>query len=139
VSANRTTIRPQPLALIVENHEDTREMYAEALVFGGLRVVESTNATDALEQARRLGPDVIATDIGLPGTMDGCELTRALKNDARTTNIPVIAVTAWAMGDHAARARQAGCDSVLLKPVLPKELLAEIQRLLKLAETVSTR
>ena len=54
-------------------------------------------------------------------------------NEAR----PVIAVTAWSMGGYVQRAHEAGCDSVLVKPCLPEDLLVEIQRLLKLSTSTS--
>ena len=118
--------------MIVENDHDTREMYAEWLAFSGFRVVQAETVDDALLKARKLRPSVITTDIGLPGGRDGCELCAALKHDDRTRAIPVVAVTAWAMGGHIERVRRAGCDSVLVKPVLPAALLDEIVRLLNL-------
>jgi two-component system, cell cycle response regulator DivK len=129
----RPTTRPPPLALLVENHRDTREMYAEWLVFSGYRVAEAATADEAIEKARRLHPHIIATDIGLLGNGDGCALCERLKADLRTRAIPVIAVTAWVSGGHVERSRRAGCDSVLLKPCLPEALLAEIQRLLNIS------
>ena len=131
-AVGRIVSRASQLVLVVENHKDTREMYAEWLTFAGFRVAEATNGVEAIEKARTLKPDVITTDIGLSGVMDGCQLTENLKSYAHTNKIPVIAVTAWAMGGHVERARQAGCDAVLMKPCLPEALLAEIQRLLKL-------
>jgi two-component system cell cycle response regulator DivK len=119
-----------PLALIVEDDRDTREMYAESLAFMGVRVIASRTAEDAIEKARTLHPDIIATDLGLPGNKDGCQLALELKQDSRTSGIPVVAVTAWAMGGYVERARRAGCDSILIKPVLPADLFNEIQRLL---------
>ena len=132
VTPSRHTVSASSqLVLIVEDDVHTREMYAEWLIFSGFRVVEATNGPDAIEKARELRPDVVTTDIGLKGGMDGCQLTESLKSYADTNKIPVIAVTAWAMGGHLERARTAGCDAVLIKPCLPKTLLAEIQRLLK--------
>jgi CheY-like chemotaxis protein len=131
VSARRAKVRLPPLALIVENHRDTRDMYAESLAFNGVRVVAAATAEDALEKARSLRPDIIATDLGLPGGADGVQLCEQLKGDERTKAIPVVAVTAWALGGHVERAKAAGCESVLLKPCLPETLLAEIQQLLK--------
>ena len=118
--------------LIVEDDEQTREMYTAWLTFSGFRVAGAKNGSEAIDKARRLMPDIITTDIGLTGGMDGCQLTESLKSYAQTTKIPVIAVTAWAMGGHLERARKAGCDAVLVKPCLPETLLAEIQRLLKI-------
>ena len=123
-----------PLALLVEDHVQTREMYAEWLVFSGFRVAEAATVDEAIEKTLSLHPHIITTDIGLHGS-DGCSLCERLKSDERTRKIPVIAVTAWAMGGHVERAREAGCDSVLIKPCLPEDLLKEIQRLLKLSET----
>ena len=133
MSHARSAADVPPLALLVEDHEQTREMYAQWLEFSGFRVAEAATVDDAVEKAVQLRPHVITTDIGLSasGGGDGCKLCERLKADERTREIPVIAVTAWAMGGHMERAKQAGCDSVLIKPCLPEELLAEIRRLLK--------
>ena len=139
MSPTRPRVRPPPLALVVEDHSDTREMYAEWLTHSGFRVVQSATAEDALNQARRLHPDIITTDIGLHGASDGCQLCEDLKNDKRTERIPVVAVTGWNMGGHVERARRAGCNAVLVKPVLPETLLTEILRLLNGADQATTQ
>ena len=120
-----------PLALLVEDHEQTREMYAEWLVFCGFRVAQAATVEEALDKTLALCPHIITTDLGLPGDQDGCDLCTRLKADDRTRAIPIIAVTAWTMGGHIERAHRAGCDSVLIKPCLPEDLLIEIRRLLK--------
>jgi len=117
--------------LLVENDEQTREMYAQWLVFCGLRVAEAATVDEAIAKTLELRPHIITTDIGLHGGQDGCDLCIRLKADDRTKAIPIIAITAWAMGGHVERAHRAGCDSVLIKPCLPEELLIEIRRLLK--------
>lgn len=137
LSSSRVRTPPKRLALLVENHHETREMYVEWLVWSGFRVIQASSASEAIEKARRQRPDIITTDIGLSGDADGCQLCEALKADERTRKIPVIAVTAWSMGGYVQRARDAGCDSVLIKPCLPQDLLVEIQRLLKLAISTS--
>ncbi len=119
------------LALLVEDDQHTREMYAQWLEFCGFRVAQAETVDEAMEKTLQLHPHIVATDIGLPGDGgDGCDLCQRLKSDHRTRAIPVIAVTAWTMGGHIERAREAGCDSVLIKPCLPEDLLAEIHRLL---------
>jgi CheY-like chemotaxis protein len=110
-------------------------MYAEWLVFSGFRVAEAATVAEAIKKTHLLRPHIITTDIGLAGEGDGCDLCIRLKADARTKEIPVIAVTAWAMGGHVERAHRAGCDSVLTKPCSPEKLLAEIHRLLSLPQT----
>ena len=120
--------------LVVEGDLDTREMYAEWLVYSGLRVVEATQTQEAIKKARRLRPNLITTDIEIEDGR-GLDFCTKLKESKRTKNIPVIAVTGWAMGNCVERARRAGCDLVLVKPCLPETLLAEIQRLLNLPVT----
>jgi CheY-like chemotaxis protein len=68
-------------------------------------------------------------DLALPG-MDGWEATRRLKDDERTSHIPVIAVTGHALAGHAEAARRAGCDGFITKPCLPDALVAEVRRML---------
>ena len=129
----RADVRPPPLVLVVQGDTDARQMYAAMLAYSGMRVIESAMADDAFRKAHVLRPDIVATGIGLPGGNDGCQLCERLKSDRRTQAIPVIVVTAWVSGGHLERARQAGCDSVLIKPCSPDVLLEEIQRLLRLA------
>jgi two-component system cell cycle response regulator DivK len=124
-------VGPRPLVLVVEDDQDCRDIYAESLTYFGFRVTQACDAYEALQKVRERRPDIIATDIGLPG-MDGCELCVLIKGDARTKEIPVIAVTAWAMKGEVKRFKLAGFDSLLTKPCLPNDLRTEIQRLLKL-------
>jgi two-component system, cell cycle response regulator DivK len=119
----------KPLVLVVEDYQDAREMYAAYLEFSGYRVAEATNGVEAIEQAQELMPDIILMDLALP-KMDGWEATRRLKSDARTRNIPIVALTGHALAGHAEGARQAGCDSFVTKPCLPDALVAEIKRML---------
>jgi CheY-like chemotaxis protein len=123
-----------PLVLVVEDYQDAREMYVEFLKFSGFRVAEARNGVEALDQAFQLHPDVILMDLALP-RMDGWEATRRLKNDERTHDIPVVALTGHALAGHAEDARRAGCDSFVSKPCLPDALVAEIRRVLALAAT----
>jgi len=124
------TAREQPLVLVVEDYQDAREMYAAYLQFSGFDVAEATNGVEAIEKAQSLMPDIVLMDLALP-RMDGWEATRRLKNDERTKNIPVVALTGHALAGHAEGARQAGCDAFVTKPCLPDALVAEIKRLLE--------
>ncbi len=124
-----TDTSKHPLVLVVEDYQDAREMYAAYLQFSGYRVAEATNGVEAIEQAQELMPDIILMDLALP-KMDGWEATRRLKSDARTRNIPIVALTGHALAGHAEGARQAGCDSFVTKPCLPDALVAEIERML---------
>ena len=84
----QTNNRSSQLVLVVENHKDTREMYAEWLTFAGFRVAEATTGAEPIEKAWTLKPDIITMDIGLSGAMDGCEPTEHLKSYVYTNKIP---------------------------------------------------
>jgi len=84
----------------------------------------------AIEIARREHPDVIVMDLALPG-MDGWEASRRLKADPGTADIPIIALTAFAMRGDEERAREAGCDAYLSKPCRPQAIRDAVQRFLE--------
>jgi CheY-like chemotaxis protein len=116
-----------PLVLVVDDVDHGREIFAEYLEFRGFRVATAADGLEALEKAFELKPDVILMDLSLPG-IDGWEATRRLKQDDRTRAIPVIALTAHALASAHDKAREVGCNSVVTKPCLPKELEQEVRR-----------
>lgn len=115
-----------PLVLLVEDDADTREMYSEFLSHSGLRVAEAPSGRRALERIREQRPDIVVTDIAMPG-MDGLELSRQLRSSAPTCDLPIIAVS----GNASDRAREAGANVVLEKPCTPDELLHVIEHVLE--------
>jgi two-component system cell cycle response regulator DivK len=118
-----------PLVLVVDDYQDAREMYAESLGACGFNVAEAETGDEAVAKALQLLPDAIVMDLSLPG-MDGWTATRALKSDARTSAIPVIALTGNARTDAPLAAREAGCDAFLIKPCLPDDMVAAVRRVL---------
>lgn len=121
--------RLRPLVLVVEDYQDAREMYSEYLRFSGFDVIEASNGLEAIDQATAQQPDIVLMDLALP-KMDGWEATRQLKADARTKEIPIVALTGHALAGHADSAQKAGCDAFVTKPCLPDALVAEIQKML---------
>jgi len=119
-----------PLVLIVDDVDHGREICQEYLEFRGFRVATAADGQEALDKAFELLPDVILMDLSLP-KIDGWEATRRLKQDERTRAIPVVALTAHALASAHEKALEAGCDSVVTKPCLPKELEAEVRRQLE--------
>ena len=120
-----------PIVLLVEDDLDGRRMYADWLSEAGFRVDQAHNGLQALERAFDSRPDVVVTDLNIPG-IDGFELTRRLKRDARTRDVPVLAVTGYAaFASDPERARRAGCDAVLSKPCSPEDLEAAIRGLIR--------
>jgi two-component system, cell cycle response regulator DivK len=117
--------------LLVEDDLDGRRLYAEWLRSAGFTVDEAHNGFQALERALDVRPDIIVVDLNIPG-IDGFELTRRLKQDLRTRELPVLAVTGYpAFAAEPGRARRAGCDAVLSKPFSLEDLESSIRSLIR--------
>ena len=126
------TLGGTPLSvLLVEDDLDGRRLYAQWLTAAGFHVQEAHNGLQALERAFDSRPDVVVTDLHIPG-IDGFELARRLKQDPRTLDVPVLAVTGYvAFASDPGRALRAGCDAVLPKPYSPEDLEAAIRNLIE--------
>ena len=117
--------------LLVEDDRDGRRLYAAWLEQAGFHVIEAHNGLQALERAVDDRPDIVVTDLNIPG-IDGYELTRRLKSDPRTQGIPILAVTGYApFTQDPSRADRAGCDAILPKPCSPEDLEQTIWSLLE--------
>jgi two-component system cell cycle response regulator DivK len=119
------------LILVVEDDRETREFYSDALARDGFTIDQAHNGHQALEKALQSSPNLILTDIAVPG-IDGIELCRRLRSDARTRAIPVLAVTGHDDRHYPDRARVAGADRVLIKPCDAEMLVREARLLLGL-------
>jgi CheY-like chemotaxis protein len=118
-----------PRVLIVEDDRDGRRLFVEWLEQAGFEVAEAHNGLQALERAVDGAPDVVVTDLNIPG-IDGFELTRRLRLDPRTRDVPVLAVTGYAaFAADPSRAQRAGIDAVLTKPCSAEHLEVAIRRL----------
>jgi CheY-like chemotaxis protein len=115
--------------LLVEDDAAARSGYAEFLAESGFRVVALGAASVALDHLANEVPDIVLTDIALPD-LNGFELTRALKRDPRLAAITVIGLTGHWSSQATRGARDAGMAALLLKPVAPAHLLAEVNRVL---------
>jgi len=129
-AADGTSLRA-PLILIVEDDPETREFYSDALARDGFVIDQAHNGHQALEKALQSSPNLILTDIAVPG-IDGIELCKRLRSDARTRAIPVLAVTGYGDRHYSDRARIAGADRVLIKPCDAEMLVREARLLLGL-------
>lgn len=116
-----------PLVLVVDDVAHGREIFAEYLEFRGFRVATAADGQEAIERAFELQPDVILMDLSLP-RIDGWEATRRLKQDERTRAIPIIALTAHALAAAHDKAKEVGCNAVVTKPCLPRDLEQEVRR-----------
>jgi two-component system cell cycle response regulator DivK len=118
-----------PTVLVVDDSADARTMYGQYLEFRGFRVVTARNGIEALAAAHEEWPAVILMDLAMP-LMDGWEAIRRLRADPLTTDIPIIALSAYAFGDAPQRAREAGADLCLSKPCLPSQVARVVRAML---------
>jgi CheY-like chemotaxis protein len=122
------TDRPQPRILVVEDYGPTRDALAELLVEAGFSVETAVSGSEAYAKAVRERPDLILMDLSLPG-VDGTEATQMIRADARTKNIPVLALSGHKRKEKAAL--EAGCDAFVSKPFDTAEVEQRIRALLR--------
>ena len=118
-----------PRVLVVEDNPANLELAAALLEEEGCQVLSAATADAGLILAVVEHPDLILMDVQLPGKT-GYEATRRLKADPATAAIPVVAVTAQAMRGEEAKAREAGCDAYLTKPLDARAFRETVRRLL---------
>ncbi|MDE3154927.1 MAG: response regulator [Acidobacteriota bacterium] len=120
-------VKSAPLVLVVDDDEAIREWVVEGLALSGFRVAEAVDGRDALAKAVEIVPDVVLTDLQLPG-LDGWDLISQLKHDPRTSHTRFIAMTGFSLdGAARQRARACGCDAFLAKPCLPETIALEVR------------
>ena len=115
--------------LIVEDTEDNRRILRDLLGMAGYDLIEAHDGAEGVARASEHRPDLILMDIQMP-VMDGYEATRRIKADPALREIPIIAVTSYALSGDEEKARAAGCDDFVPKPYSPRQLLAKIRKFL---------
>jgi CheY-like chemotaxis protein len=118
-----------PTILLVEDNELNRDMLSRRLMRRGYAVIIALDGAEGHALACSDNPDLILMDIGLPD-MDGWQVTRMLKSNAQTREIPIIALTAHALITDREKAREVGCDDYDTKPVEFARLIQKIETLL---------
>lgn len=119
-----------PDILLVEDNEMNRDMLARRLGRRGFSVRVAADGGTGLRMAEEALPDLVLMDMTLPD-IDGLEVTRKLKADARTRGVPIIVLTARAMAEDRERAFAAGADDYDVKPVDIDRLLGKMRTLLE--------
>lgn len=115
--------------LVVEDNDRNRRLMRILLKSKGYEVIEATTGEEAMNYLKDQKPDLILMDIQLPHT-DGLELTRKIKSTKATSDIPIVAVTAYAMKGDRERILEAGCDGYISKPVNTREVPLVIAKIL---------
>lgn len=116
--------------LVIEDTEDNRRILRDLLTNAGFSVLEATDGEKGVAAAAAEHPDLILMDIQLP-VIDGYEATRRIKAAPESKDIPIVAVTSYALSGDEAKARAAGCDGYIAKPFSPRQILAMVRDFLR--------
>jgi CheY-like chemotaxis protein len=120
----------KPIVLVIEDNEQNRYLVTYLLEKHGYDVVCATDGLRGLEMVNGLSPALILLDIQLP-TMDGYAVARALRAQPALQDIPIIAVTSYAMPGDQEKALASGCTGYIEKPIDPSTFVATMERNLK--------
>ncbi len=123
---DRATEPMTKTVLIVEDNELNMKLFHDLLDAHGYQTIQTRTGMEALQLAREHHPDLILMDIQLP-EVSGLEVTKWLKEDERLRDIPVVAVTAFAMKGDEERIREGGCEAYISKPISVQLFLETVQ------------
>ncbi|MDX1739568.1 MAG: response regulator [Alphaproteobacteria bacterium] len=116
--------------MIVEDNELNMKLFHDLLEARGYDILETRDGMEALKMAREKHPDLILMDIQLP-EVSGLEVTKWLKEDEDLRDIPVIAVTAFAMKGDEEKIREGGCEAYIAKPISVSHFLETVEKFLQ--------
>ena len=122
----------QGRVLVVEDNPKNLKLVRDVLSYSGFEVIEATSGEDGVRLANEMSPDLILMDLQLPG-IDGAEALRQIRISG--TQVPVVAVTAFAMASDRKRAFDAGFDGYVEKPISVRALPRQVSDFLKLGGT----
>jgi len=117
------------IILVIEDNPVNMKLFRVLLKQERYEVMEADDAETGIELAHRKPPRLILMDIGLPG-LDGLNATRIIKKDSVLKDIPILALTAHAMSGDEEKAREAGCDGYMSKPIDIRAFLEMVSRYL---------
>lgn len=123
--------------LVIEDNPQNMEMVAMMLARAEYKVLKAEDAQNGISLARQLQPDLILMDIQLPD-MDGLDATRILREDADTSDIKIVALTAYAMKGDREKMLAGGCDDYISKPFRYREFMAKVEKILAKAKPDSS-
>ncbi len=120
--------------LVVEDNELNMKLFCDLLGAHGFEAIKSPDGLRAVEIAKAVKPDLIIMDILLPD-VSGLDLARWIKDDESIKNIPILAVTAFAMRQDEEQVRESGCEAYMTKPIQISPFISEVKKLTELRET----
>jgi CheY-like chemotaxis protein len=116
--------------LVVEDNELNMKLVRGLIKIGNYSMLEAIDAESGIEQIREQRPDLVLMDIQLPG-MDGLSATQIIKEDPSLKEIPIVALTSYAMQGDEEKALEAGCSGYIAKPIDTRKFLETISQYLK--------
>lgn len=119
--------------LVIEDNELNMKLVRGLLKIGNYRMLEAVDAETGIRMAREHLPDLILMDIQLPG-IDGLTASRLIRKDPDIKDIPIVALTSYAMHGDEEKAIKAGCTGYITKPMDTRNFLSVISRILKSAK-----
>jgi two-component system, cell cycle response regulator DivK len=134
--AGSTPVPVRKCVLIVEDNPLNMKLFSAMIGAQGYEVLQAGDGAQGLDLARRLHPDLIIMDIQLPG-ISGLEVTRNLKADDSTRQIPIVATTAFAMRGDEEMILASGCDAYMSKPIAISPFLELIETFMLKAPDIS--
>jgi CheY-like chemotaxis protein len=123
----------QPTILIADDEEDIKDVLSLYLEASGFEVITAFDGLDAMERAKEAVPDLILMDVMMP-VIDGIEVTRQLKENDSTKNIPIILLSAAAQSEMVEKGLNSGAIDYISKPFEPEQVKNAIQQVLKIAD-----
>ena len=123
----------QKVILNVEDNEANRKIVRYLFESKGYQVIEAMDGEEGVRMADQERPDIILMDVQLP-KLSGYEATLRIKANPALRDIPVIAVTSFALGGDDQKAMEAGCDDYIAKPFKPRDLLERVEKFLSAKE-----
>ncbi|HEX4207557.1 MAG TPA: response regulator [Ktedonobacteraceae bacterium] len=120
----------QQTILVIENEVSNRILIERVLSTRGYRCIAASHGREALEILDHEHADLILTDLSMP-VLDGYRTTQLIRARPGMAEVPIVAVTAFALSDEGEAAKQIGCTEYLTKPFKPRQLLEVVERLLQ--------
>lgn len=117
------------VVLVAEDDPDISELLGMLIEELGHEAVLTSTGEEALRRCRQEPPDAAVLDVAMPGDIDGLDVTRALRADPRTRQVPVLLLTARAQDVDVVAGYEAGADHYLVKPFRVEELLSALESL----------
>ncbi len=113
--------------LIVEDNELNMKLFRDLLEAHGFETLQTKDGHEAFDLVREHHPDLIILDIQLPG-VSGLQVTRWIKDDETVSDIPIIAVTAFAMKGDEEKIRESGCEAYIAKPISVGQFIETVKQ-----------